>query len=217
MEGWRGANEPPLLRSWLRAAVETAQAWHYHPDMARHWVQPAVDATVEVSRRNRADVIWATIGPASSGIVARRASSRTGVPYVLDFRDPWGLDYYDAEVRRPAWVKRADRLAFHRMFENAQAVVFQFAAVAACYWHAYPGALDANRIHIIPNGYEGTVQESAMPDLDRCTALYAGTLSTYYRYDSLLEALALLKKHCGCEARQLRIVFVGDTNGGAVH
>src|SRR5258705_4732975 len=92
------------LGSRVRRAVETAERWHYHPDTAIAWIRPAVAATIQLCTRKQPDVIWATIGPMSSGIVARRASQRTGVPYVLDFRDPWGLDYYEAEVRRPVWA-----------------------------------------------------------------------------------------------------------------
>jgi glycosyltransferase involved in cell wall biosynthesis len=201
----------PSLRSSLRRSVEKLQAWRYHPDMAITWIRPAVAATVKVCLQIRPDVLWATVGPVSAAIVARRASERTDVPYVLDFRDPWGLNYYDAEATRPAWTKRADHITLYRVFERAQAVIFQFEAVAECYWRAYRGSLDPNRIHIIPNGYEGAVQESALPRTSKCTILYAGTLSTYYRFDSLLEALASLKRTDPAQAMRLRLLFVGDS------
>jgi hypothetical protein len=97
-------------RSKLREVVRTAEAWVYRPDIAMPWIRPAVDQIREACRRNRPNVIWATIGPLSAGVAAYRASVAAEIPYVLDFRDPWGLEYYDEEVRRPAWAKKVDRL-----------------------------------------------------------------------------------------------------------
>jgi len=73
----------------------------------------------------------------------------------------------------------------------------------------YQNALDPARIHIIPNGYSGEPDRSVSPEADKCTILYAGTLPPY-RYDTLLEALQLLKKTDPGRCAWLRFVFVGD-------
>jgi hypothetical protein len=205
---FHGVQQVPV-RAFLREVVRQAEAWCYHPDMAMCWIRPAVQATVQMSAHKRPDVIWATAGPVSSFIVAQRASQRTGVPYVLDFRDAWTITYNDFEASRPAWATRLDRRALYRLLEGAQAVIFRYHTEAECYWHAYRGALDAARIHIIPNGYEGTIDEFVVPKGDKCTILYAGTLSSY-RYDTLLQALHRLKTCAAARARQLRLLFVGD-------
>jgi hypothetical protein len=95
------------------------------------------------------------------------------------------------------------------LLKGAQAVVFRYHAEAECYWHAYADALDVSRIHIIPNGFEGTVEHFAVPKGDRCTILHAGTL-TSYRYDTLLQALKLLKEHDALRAEKVRLIFVGE-------
>jgi hypothetical protein len=153
--------------------------------------------------------MWATIGPLSAGVVAYRASISTGIPYVLDFRDPWGLEYYAEEVRRPAWAKKIDDRIIFSMLERAQAVVFLFESVADSYMRTFPGALERSRIHIIPNGFEGEVEPFVHTPADRCTVLYAGTLSTY-RYDTLLEGLVQLKRKDPKGAARLQLRFVGD-------
>ena len=202
------AQQAPV-RSFLREVVRKAEAWCYHPDMAMRWIRPAVKATVNMSARQRPDVIWATAGPLSSFVVAQRASQRTGVPYVLDFRDAWTITYNDFEARQPAWATRLERRSLYRLLEGAQAVTFRYHTEAECYWRAYRGALDAARIHIIPNGYEGVIDEFVVPDGDKCTILYTGTLSSY-RYDTLLQALHRFKKSDADRARRLRLLFVGE-------
>ncbi len=207
--GLNGANHTPF-RSFFREAVRTLEAWLYHPDMAMCWIGPAEEATVKVCFHKRPNVIWATGGPWSSFIVAQRASKRTGVQYVLDFRDSWTLTE-EFEGRRPPWAKRRDRRTLYGLLKGAQAVVFRFTREAECYWRAYPGALDVSKIHIIPHGYEGTIEQfpaSSPRNGDKCTVLYTGTV-TAYRYENLLKALCLLKKSL-TRAGELRLLFVGE-------
>jgi glycosyltransferase involved in cell wall biosynthesis len=185
------------------------EAWHYYPDMAKPWIKPAIAATVDICVRHRPDAIWATAGPISSWIVAQQASERTGVPYVLDLRDPWGLNYYESELRRPRQIKQLDHRNMSRVLKGAQAVVFLFDSVAECYRRAYPDALDPAKIHIIPNGYDGTIDMCRRPTADRCLILYTGTLCSY-RYDTLLQAVRLLKQSDAELARRLHLVFLGE-------
>jgi hypothetical protein len=67
-----------------------------------------------------------------------------------------------------------------------------------------------SKIHLIPNGYEGTIDEFGVPGGDQCTLLYTGTLSDY-RYDTLLQALHGFKKSDPARAKRLRLLFVGDS------
>lgn len=193
------------LREWVRCV----ESWVYRPDMAMPWIQPAVQASIGLCQRNRPNVIWATIGPLSAGLAAYRTSVETGIPYVLDFRDPWGLEYYPHEIRRPAWAKKVDYRSMCQILKKAQAVVFMFDSIAQTYLRAFPEALEITKIHIIPNGFEGEVEPFVHTPADRCTVLYAGTLSTY-RYDTLLEGLVQLKRQDPTGAARLRMLFVGE-------
>jgi glycosyltransferase involved in cell wall biosynthesis len=206
----RASHDKPL-RSRIRAIVRAIEASCYHPDMTMSWIRPAVEATADVCEKKRADVIWATAGPVSSFVVAQRASQHTGVPYVLDFRDAWTLTYNNGfEARRPWWARQVDKRRMYRILESAQAVVFLYSTVAECYWRAYQGALDVSKIHIIPHGYDGAIEEfNPAPIKDKCTILYTGTLVSY-RYDTLLQALQQLRNSDPARAKQLRLLFVGE-------
>ncbi len=202
-------------RSRLREAVRMVEAWVYRPDIAMPWVTPAAKRAIAACCQDRPNVIWATIGPLSAGVVASRVSDTTGIPYVLDFRDPWGLDYYPEEVRRPSWARKLDNETISRLFRQARAVVFMFESIAEQYMRIFPGALTRDKVHIIPNGFEGTVDTFAHAPGDRCTVLYAGTLKTY-RYDTLLEGLARLKYRNSVKTSQLRLLFVGEKDSRLV-
>ena len=97
----------------------------------------------------------------------------------------------------------------YRLLKCAQAVTFRYHSEAECYWRAYPGALDAARIHTIPNGFEGTVEKYNVPKGNLFRILYAGTLESY-RYDSLLERFECIKLQDPDKAAVLHISFVGE-------
>ena len=204
----RAAHSKPF-RSRLREIVRIAEASWYLPDYQKPWIRPAIKAAIELCNRKRPEVIWATAGPVSSWVVAESVSRRTGIPYVLDLRDPWGLGYYESEVVRPAWAKQAFHRTLHRTFKSAQAVVFLFETVADRYRRLFPDALDDRKIHIIPNGYDGPIGNFEVTEGNRCKIFYTGTLSTY-RYDTLLKALRLLKTADHENAKRLQLVFVGE-------
>jgi len=207
--GNRQNGQQSSFRAWLREKVRTAEASWYQPDMAMPWIARAVDAAVKVCQRNLIDVIWATAGPVSSFLVAQKSSARTGIPYVLDFRDAWTITFNQFEAGRPEWAKRLARRAMHQLLNGAQAVIFRYDTEAECFWRAYRGALDTSRIYIIPNGYESPIEQFAPPTGNKCTIVYAGTLPDY-RYDTLLESLDVLKNTDPSRAKQLRLCFVGE-------
>lgn len=196
-------------RSRLRELVRTAETCVYRPDLAMPWIRPTTRQTIAACRKERSDVMWATIGPLSSGVVAYQASVATGIPYVLDFRDPWGLGYYPEECLRPAWAKRIDDQIISRMFQRASAAIFLFKSVAESYLQAFPGALDEAKVHIIPNGFEGGVESFSHAHGERCIVLYTGMLNSY-RYDTLLKGLVKLKQKNPTGAGQLQLRFVGE-------
>jgi glycosyltransferase involved in cell wall biosynthesis len=180
--------------------------------MAAPWLKTAVEAATEVCKRDGISVIWATAGPVTSFYVAKLASEKTAIPYVLDFRDAWTITHNDFEARRPFWAIRHDRRKMFSLLHDAQAVIFRYECEAECFWRAYRGAVDSSRVYIIPNGYEPPIEKFEAPAKAKCTILYAGTLPDY-RYDTLLKSLCVLKERDPSRAGQLHVLFVGEGMG----
>jgi glycosyltransferase involved in cell wall biosynthesis len=155
------------------------------------------------------NAIWATAGPVSSFVVAEKVSKRTGIPYVLDFRDAWTIITTEFDLLKPSWARALEQRRMFRLLAGAHAVVFRYEIEAECFWRAYPGALDPSRIFIIPNGFEGHVDEFVQPSGNKLNILYTGTLSDY-RYDTLLLALCSLKQSAPDVVQQLHFQFIGE-------
>jgi glycosyltransferase involved in cell wall biosynthesis len=200
--------ERGLIRSAARQAIRWVESIAYHPDSAMCWIGRATKATTEACARSGAKIVWATGGPWSSFVVARNNWRRTGVPYILDFRDSWTL-LEDPERNVKDWVRARQHRLLNQLFRDAHRVVFRYMSEAEAYWRTYPRALDPERIHVIPNGYEGSIAKFEASPGNRCTVLYTGTIH-FYSYANVLCALRLLKDSNSDLARKLRVVFVGD-------
>jgi hypothetical protein len=203
------ATQSTNFRSFVRQLVRKIETGYFIPDKAMPWIRPAIHAASKACISKKPNVIWATVGPISSGVVAQQTSERTGVPYVLDFRDPWGLNYHHTDLIRPKFATRTFRTIMHQILERSWAVVFLSESVAECYLQAYPVAINEKKIHIIPNGYEGPLEEFKQPTREKCTVLYAGTLSTYL-FDTIFEGLKILKETNLFYAKKLHLLFVGE-------
>jgi hypothetical protein len=205
----KAAEENPT-RSILRNVIHRLEGIVYHPDPYMLWIRPATNAAVQACAKSGAEVVWATGAPWSSFVVARNVSLRTGRPYILDFRDSWTLLQRDGfYAAQPEWARAHNRRLLSSLFHGARAVVFRYGAEAESYWCAYPGALAAERIHIIPNGYDGSIGPFEVSQGDRCKIIYTGYMMGYW-YETVLEALAALKRSKPDVAHKLRVVFVGE-------
>jgi hypothetical protein len=189
--------------------VRNVETWFYHPDTEMGWIRPAAKMAANLCAEQRPAVIWTTAGPVSSFVVAEKVSKHSGVPYVLDFRDSWTITYNEFEDRRPRWAKRLAERSMYRLLENAQSIIFRYHTEAECYWRAYTGAFNPAKVYIIPNGFEGAIEEFAPRRSAKCEILYTGTVSDY-GYDSLLQALACLKDSCPALAGHLHLRFIGE-------
>jgi glycosyltransferase involved in cell wall biosynthesis len=202
-------NGASRVRTYARSLARKVESAWYHPDMQRPWITPAVDATLALCERDRPDVVWATGPPFSSFLVAKRVWRRTGIPYVLDFRTSWTVVPSPFEAMRPWWAQHRDRRALRALFKDAQAAVFFYAAEAECFWRMYRDVLDASRIHVIPNGFDGEVEPFTAPAAPRLTILYTGTLADY-GFEGFLEALAAFVRRDSARAACLSVQFVGE-------
>lgn len=70
------------------------------PDNTHGWIAPALDRTVEVACRFRPDLILVTGPPWSPLVLARLTSMTTGIPFVVDYRDPWTQNYLNLDEPR---------------------------------------------------------------------------------------------------------------------
>jgi hypothetical protein len=197
------------IRSLLRSLVRSAEAWWYHPDVAMPWIKPAIKAALKACDRQKPDVIWANAGRVSAFHIAQNVAAHSAIPYVLDFDDSWTITHNEFEASQPKWARKLARRTMYSLLKGAQAVVFRYHTEAECFWHAYPGALRASTVYIIPNGYESPIEPFVEARGEKCTILYTGVVADY-RWETLFKAVRILKEGDRTLGHRLQLHFIGE-------
>ncbi|CAL9412642.1 glycosyltransferase [Streptomyces sp. enrichment culture] len=151
--------------SWLRRSFPLMAKRVYmfsqtklFPERYSSWAWASVTRALKLHAKDRFDVVVATGNPFASFGAAWLFNKVTGVPYVMDYRDSWTLDLFHDEPAFPeghiawGWEKR--------MLGKASAAVFVNEALRA--WHAerYPEVAD--RMMVVPNGWDADVLPKAV-------------------------------------------------------
>jgi glycosyltransferase involved in cell wall biosynthesis len=144
-------------------------------------------AVAAAIRRDRPDVVLATVPPMAAAFAAAPVAARTGVPFVTEFRDLWaGDDYYDAGG---TLLTRMEG----RALAKADAVICVTAEAADRLAAAHPGL--SARVEMLPNGFDPSLlamrNAAARASAGKLTILHAGALYGGRSIDSLCQALAL--------------------------
>jgi glycosyltransferase involved in cell wall biosynthesis len=203
----RASTASKILRSALLATWFAVENNLLIPDTAVLWYPRAVEAGLSLLRRQRFDLILATGEPYSAYLIAKALSRRSGVPYVLDMRDPWTIAPY-REVRRAAWRQSVERWQERRILAGCRACVFAFRP-DGLYDEAYPQW--AGKFHYVPNGYDPADFAGVVPrHFDRFTIVHSGTFLPGYRpARPFLVALRGLLSRRPDLAERLQVLFVG--------
>ncbi|MCR4314921.1 MAG: glycosyltransferase [Planctomycetes bacterium] len=187
-------------------ATRLSKRWAF-PDRARGWIKPAIRKGVEIARKRKVDILFATGSPWSSFLIVHEISQITGIPYVIDFRDPWTRNS----------VNKYDRGKLLEKAKSLEAKMIDGAFRVTTWGEVdYPKFLElgsdasADRIRPISNGYDESDFQSvplktfSKPTIVFSGSMYAFTLPTYV----LMAVRKLVDSHEGDLPFQM--IFVGN-------
>lgn len=114
------------------------------------WVPSAARAARRLAAEQRIDVIYTSVGPFSSVLLGSRLKRRLGIPWVVDFRDPWTDDAMTLWPTRLHY--RLECRQERKALRDADAIVVVTPGMQEMMRARYPRAAD--RIHVVPNGFD---------------------------------------------------------------
>lgn len=188
-------------------------------DPGLRWLPGMTRRAAELARRWGAEVLLLTGWPFLSFLAGPLLRLKLGLPYVLDFRDPWCVGRW---VPRPPGAKALAMEALSRVVEatairGAAACTFASPGVRDDYVEAYP-SLRPERAEAIPNGFDeeefpgaGSIPPPP-PPRERIRMVHAGTWAVFRTPEVLLQGIARFREERPDLAGRFEAYFPGDAN-----
>jgi hypothetical protein len=143
--------------------------------------------------------------------LGRAVSAHTGIPFVMDMRDPWSLsERLHESVASPLWFRLARRHE-GRAVRAAALVVANTEAAREALVAAYPGA--GSRVVTVMNGSDDDPLPLSTSG-PRFTIAYAGTIYLEQHPRSLFRAAASVIGKLGLRPEDFGIDFIGGDDPG---
>jgi hypothetical protein len=132
-----------------RILRDSVLSWLAYPDTKVGWYRPALAAAEKAHQKIGFDVVVATSPPRVGPLIAYELSRRSGVPWVMDLRDPWQMHWDRPNLVKP-FVDALQRRWFGRCARSARVVVHNTERQRALTARLVPRAATA----CVPNGFE---------------------------------------------------------------
>lgn len=183
--------------------------WMAWPDRYVSWCLGAVPAGLSLVRKYRPQVIWSTYPIASATLIGYLLHKLSGLPWVVDFRDPMSDEFYPRDPKLRViqrWIER-------KAVQNAALVVCTTPSAVVTYTTRYP-ELPRQRFTVLENGYDEENFRNAGATLGEpaagrpFTMIHSGIIYPSERDPvPLFRALSELKAAGAIDASQLHIVL----------
>jgi glycosyltransferase involved in cell wall biosynthesis len=199
-----GAWVPPGRSSFFKRQISAAL---WLPDDRQGWILPAAKLGTQLVRAG-ADLIYSTAPPYSVHLAALLVKQRTGVPWVVELRDPWTDNPARPDHVRTSWSDATDRWLERRALRNANIIIAVTDSVAERLKRHIPSS-SSSKVIVIRNGIDSLDPPPA--DVSNCVRriTYAGTLYLGRDPRPFLLAVANLARAGQLDART-SIEFIGD-------
>lgn len=204
--GRRGILEPVPDPSSGRPLRRRVQDRFLIPDEKRYWFKPAVAASMRALDQIEGDVCLYSTGPPHTDlIVGLEVKKRTGLPWIVDFRDAWAGNPVYMDGLAPA--VRARHLEMERaVVANADAVLAVAPGILESLRAAHPE--HAAKMRLLMNGFdpEDFAAVPGAPPPDRLVFSHIGELYPTRDPSALIRAFGIAHERRPDLSIQLRFV-----------
>ncbi len=173
----------------------------FFPDKYVQWNRLAFNYIRDkVLPHQQIDLIYTSVGPHSTMLLAQRLKQSFDIPFVVDFRDPFSFRQYTLLDAKTSWQKRAEQVEGH-VLKAADHVVNVSRTWQEKYEHMYP--FITSKSSLIHNGYD----EDDFKDLDSTvdndvmTLGYNGTFSRLVPLEPIVSAITEIHQRHGISIR----------------
>lgn len=186
----------------------------YFPDQAGPWVLPGFLAGTKIVKKKNTDLIFATGSPWSSLWIGYLISKNTGLPLIVDFRDPWMNNPFHQS--RGCLLDKCSRYLERKIVEHATAITLNTEPLKRDFLARYP-KISPNRFYVLPNGFDSSEFEDISSDASTrnhefITLSHAGFLYGVRDPSVLLNAIRKANNTLGPNQPKIQFKQIGDVS-----
>jgi glycosyltransferase involved in cell wall biosynthesis len=203
-----GADEQPIevrSRSAFTQLKDGLTAMVGFPDAHNGWIPDALRQGARIVRAEKPDCIYASGGPWSGLVAATLLHRRTGIPLVIDFRDPWSSN--PNLTKHGTMARAAHRRLEAFCVKRARRVITNTDELRRDFVARYEGA-PAGKFVCITNGFEEARPTTRVRN-EIFTLVHAGALYLSRNPKNFLKALAQLAQRGSIARDRFCVHFVG--------
>jgi glycosyltransferase involved in cell wall biosynthesis len=181
------------------------------PDPFIGWVPGACLTALRAIAREKVLAVYSTAPTPTTHLVGWFLKRTLGLPWVVEFRDPWTLNPFRAP-RATQWLENVERRMEHAVLMAADHIVVTSAEYRDDFVARYPD-VPAAKFSFIPNGFDPEDFEGAQAKrFDRWTIVHAGNFYGARSARSFLEGLHRFLCERSAARGQIEVVLVGAEN-----
>ncbi len=175
-------------------------------DTQATWIPSCLKSCGNI-RQGQVDLVLASGPPFSAFFSARRVARRLGVPYVLDYRDPWTL----GQLLIKQW-RRHMRLLEQSLIRHASGMLVVSHLLKRTYERSFQCPAS---IEVITNGYDPAELGEVEPQVfDDCAVIYAGNFYPgYIEIGPVIESIVQANAMLGSPTPAIRLHYYGNQAG----
>ena len=175
------------------------------PDNKIGWLPFAYHQARKIIKEQGINVIYSTGSPWSSHLLGYLLKKRTGLPLVLDYRDPWHGNPYEKQSHSKIYRRAIFRLE-KTIITSADRVLCNTERLRKFYQQTF-GCNE--KFFTLTNGYEQVMQQEAPPGKEpkEFVLVHAGSLYGGRNPKNFFNAVVRLSKQSGLP--KIRVILVG--------
>lgn len=181
------------------------------PDWFIGWVIPAVISGLKIIKRKKIDIIYVSCSPFSAGLIGLLLKKITGKPLVIDYRDPFGLDYgkYQKVSEKKRFREPIDRRIAEIIIEASDLFTVTTKETEQLYIEQFPSV--KNKISTIYNGFDHKLLDGLQEQekFSKFTIIYTGNFYFDIEFDYFFEGLGILKREGEINVDNFQFLFYG--------
>ncbi len=203
---------PVYVRDRKHSLADQFAIWirgnFFIPDARCFWIRPSVKFLKKYLKENPVDAIFTDGPPHTNTVIGYKLSKATGIPWLMDFQDPWTqVDYY----KMLKIGKIADKI--HKNLEQKAFKIAAKTTIVSPTWKKNLEAIGAKNVDVIYWGYDEDDFKNLNYRLDKkFTIIHAGQLG-YDRFPkTFLKILAELTSENVDFSNDLQLKFLGTVD-----